>query len=238
MPVKCSHNRSCFMKIPPKCSKAIYMLLSCWMLLQAESAWSQQSQREYIYVDGKLVSVETGSVTPLIVTITSPTSDPTYSTNSSPIALSGTLANHVGTTQVSWANDRGGSGNCSGTTTWTCSGISMQIGQNVIAVSARDSLNNQGSDALSVAYCSSTISPTSVNIAAGGGTGSVNVTCASGCTWTAISNNTWITVTGGSSGSGNGTVSYSVDPNTGSARVGTITIASRIFTINQAAAVP
>ncbi len=210
------------------------VLLSWWGLVSMGSVWGQQNKRELIYLDGKLVSVEIGSMTPLAVNVTSPTSNPTYSTNTSPIKLSGTLANHVGATEVTWSNDRGGSGTCSGTTTWTCSNLAMQIGQNVITISARDSLLNLGADSLTVAYCSSTLSPTGANIATGGGTGNVSVTCASGCAWTAASNNAWITVTGGSSGNGNGTVSYSVASNSGSARYGTITIAGQTFTISQA----
>src|SRR5688572_16023678 len=59
--------------------------------------------------------------------------------------------------------------------------------------------------------CSYTIAPTSQNIAAAGGTGTpVTVTAQSGCQWTAVSNASWITVTAGSSRTGNGTVSFSV----------------------------
>jgi hypothetical protein len=55
--------------------------------------------------------------------------------------------------------------------------------------------------------CSYSISPTSNSFTSSGGTGSVGVTATSGCPWTASSNADWITVTAGSSGSGNGTVS-------------------------------
>jgi len=83
--------------------------------------------------------------------------------------------------------------------------------------------------------CSYSISPTSASYAAGGGTGSVSVTAGAGCNWTAVSNATFITITGGSSGSGNGTVSYSVAANTGtSSRTGTMTIAGQTFTVSQA----
>ncbi|MBI4917566.1 MAG: VCBS repeat-containing protein [Acidobacteria bacterium] len=83
--------------------------------------------------------------------------------------------------------------------------------------------------------CTWTIDPTSASVAAGGGTGSVDVTAGAGCGWTAVSNDGWILVTSGSSGSGNGSVSYSVSANTGPARSGTITIAGQTFTVNQAA---
>jgi Putative binding domain, N-terminal len=60
------------------------------------------------------------------------------------------------------------------------------------------------------------------------------VSTSPGCPWTAASNNRWIHVTGGSSGNGSGTVSYSVDANSGSARTGSMTIAGRTFTVSQA----
>ncbi|MEW6128598.1 MAG: BACON domain-containing carbohydrate-binding protein [Acidobacteriota bacterium] len=85
--------------------------------------------------------------------------------------------------------------------------------------------------------CSYSINPTSQNFADTGGTDSVNVTAGTGCNWTAISNAVWITVTSGASGTGNGTVNYSVQANpNASPRSGTITIAGHTFTVNQAAA--
>ncbi len=84
--------------------------------------------------------------------------------------------------------------------------------------------------------CINSINPTNVNATAAGGTGSVSVT--SGCSWTAVSNADWITVSSGSTGSGNGSVGYSVAANTGAARIGTITIAGQTFTIDQAVTAP
>jgi len=83
--------------------------------------------------------------------------------------------------------------------------------------------------------CAYSLSATSASAAAGGGTGAFNVTATSGCAWTAQSNAAWITVVSGGTGSGNGTVSYSVSPNTGAARSGTLTVAGQTITINQAA---
>ncbi|RLI01226.1 hypothetical protein DRO38_05415, partial [Candidatus Bathyarchaeota archaeon] len=48
----------------------------------------------------------------------------------------------------------------------------------------------------------------------------------------------WIHITSGSSGTGSGTVNYSVDENTGSARTGTITIADQTFTVTQSGISP
>ena len=61
-------------------------------------------------------------------------------------------------------------------------------------------------------------------------------------TWTATRSiaHSWITITGGSSGYGNGTVTYSLTANTGETRNGTITVSgggiTRTFTITQAGA--
>ncbi|MBF0339293.1 MAG: VCBS repeat-containing protein, partial [Nitrospirae bacterium] len=82
--------------------------------------------------------------------------------------------------------------------------------------------------------CKYTLTPTSKQIGGSGGTDSVNVTAASACSWSAISNDTWITITSGSSGSGNGSVYYSVDANpTANTRTGTLTIADQTFTVTQ-----
>jgi len=86
--------------------------------------------------------------------------------------------------------------------------------------------------------CSYGISSNSQSFTSSAGTGSVNVTAASGCAWPAISNNTdWLTVTSGSSGNGNGAVNYSVAANSGtSSRTGTLTVAGKTFTVTQSGA--
>ena len=88
--------------------------------------------------------------------------------------------------------------------------------------------------------CDYSISPTSQSFDSTGGTGSVNVTAPSGCSWTATSNNTdWITITSGSSGSGNGIVTYTVAANTStSQRTGKMAIAGQTFTVTQASHSP
>lgn len=83
--------------------------------------------------------------------------------------------------------------------------------------------------------CAVSLAPTAQLIPVTGGTGSIAVTAADGCAWTATSNNVeWLKITAGSAGSGAGTVSFSVDPNIGAARIGTITIGGQTFTVTQA----
>ncbi|HVH26161.1 MAG TPA: BACON domain-containing carbohydrate-binding protein [Vicinamibacterales bacterium] len=84
--------------------------------------------------------------------------------------------------------------------------------------------------------CTFTIAPTGQSVAASGGTGTVAVTAASGCAWTATSNAPWLTITSGANGTGSGSVGFSAQANTGTARTGTLTIAGATFTVSQAAA--
>ena len=84
--------------------------------------------------------------------------------------------------------------------------------------------------------CSFSISPTSLSVPAAGGNGSTTVTTTTGCSWTAVSNVTWITVTAGATGSDSGSASFTVAPSTSTlSRSGTLTIAGRTFTVTQAA---
>ena len=82
--------------------------------------------------------------------------------------------------------------------------------------------------------CNFSLSPSSLFVPnLTGGNFTVNVTAPANCDYTAISNVDWITVTGGSPGSGSSTVSFSVAPNTGLYRTGTITIAGLTFSVTQ-----
>ncbi len=70
-----------------------------------------------------------------------------------------------------------------------------------------------------------------------GNTGTVEVATSSSCSWSVTSKPSWITITAGNAGAGNGTVSYSVSPNTGSTRTGTMTIGGKTFTVTQDGAI-
>src|ERR1043166_3824090 len=84
--------------------------------------------------------------------------------------------------------------------------------------------------------CSFSLSPSSASFAASGGSGNMNLTTSAGCAWTATSTASWIIINSGFTGSGTGTVNYSVAANSGSARSGTMTIAGQTFSVDQAAA--
>jgi uncharacterized repeat protein (TIGR01451 family) len=84
----------------------------------------------------------------------------------------------------------------------------------------------------------SQLDPTSATASAAGGSGgSTGVSAPTGYAWVAQSNVAWLAILSGSSGTGNGTVGYSVAANTStSSRIGTLTIAGQTFTVTQAGA--
>jgi hypothetical protein len=87
------------------------------------------------------------------------------------------------------------------------------------------------------AGCTYSLGPISRSVPVGGIASAVTgVSTPAGCGWTAASNDPWITLTSSSSGSGNRQVAFSVASNADStsARTGTLTIAGRTFTVNQA----
>jgi uncharacterized repeat protein (TIGR03803 family) len=85
--------------------------------------------------------------------------------------------------------------------------------------------------------CGASINSTTAAFSTAGGSASVSVTASNGCAWRAISNAGFITITAGSSGSGNGTVYCTVAANTStSGRSGTMTIAGETFTVTQSGA--
>jgi len=83
--------------------------------------------------------------------------------------------------------------------------------------------------------CEFSIIPDNQVYGSSGGSGNVLVSSFSeACSWTAISHASWVTITAGESGNGNGTVSYSVGQNSGvNLRTGTMTIAGKTFTVTQ-----
>ncbi|MBW1743819.1 MAG: BACON domain-containing protein [Deltaproteobacteria bacterium] len=82
--------------------------------------------------------------------------------------------------------------------------------------------------------CTYSIDPLNEHFPDSGGSDSVSITAADGCDWIATTADSWIDITSGSSGSGNGTVDYTIDPNPDpTLRVGGITIAGLPFTVIQ-----
>ncbi|MBL8216283.1 MAG: pre-peptidase C-terminal domain-containing protein [Bryobacterales bacterium] len=88
------------------------------------------------------------------------------------------------------------------------------------------------------ANCTFSLSSSAESFPSTGGATVVSVTAsANTCAWTASTSASFVSITGGISGTGNGTVTFTVSANTApTARSGTLTIAGRTFTVSQAGA--
>ena len=115
---------------------------------------------------------------------------------------------------------------------WTEGGV-------VVSTSSNYTFTATGDSTLVANFtCPSSILPTTALYDASGGEGIVTVTAATDCVWTASSSADWIVIISGASGSGGGTVSYTVATNTSAgARMGAMTIAGQAFSVDQAASV-
>ncbi len=127
----------------------------------------------------------------------------------------------------------GASGSGSGTVTYAVAANTSTTARSGSLTIA--GLTHSVSQAAGGGTCSFSINPTSRSFGAEGGTGSVTVTTQAGCNWTAVSNNAFITITSGASGSGSGTVTYSVAERIlSTSRNGSLTIAGLTHSVSQA----
>jgi hypothetical protein len=163
----------------------------------------------------------------------SPTSDsaPAAGGAKSATVTAGSGCAWTATSNASWITVTSGSGTGNGTVSYTVAANSTTASRTgTLTVAGQTITVTQAGTS-----CSYTVSPTSNSAPAAGETASVTVTTTAGCTWTAASNATWITVTAGSSGNGNGTVSYNLAANgSTTSRSGTLTVAGQTVTVSQA----
>jgi hypothetical protein len=86
------------------------------------------------------------------------------------------------------------------------------------------------------AACAYKVSAGAITASVGGASGSVAVASPAGCAWTASSNASWLIVTAGSKGSGNGAAAYTAASNPArSSRSAMLTVAGVAITVTQAA---
>ena len=128
----------------------------------------------------------------------------------------------------------GGNGNGSGS-------IGFSVDENNSLNSRQGSITVQG-ESFTVyqdgVECSYSLMPSGASVISDPVIGGFDVSAHTACSWTASTGSSWLHVTGGSSGSGDGHVSYRVDENTSSSpRSGSITVsgsgASVSFSIDQ-----
>jgi uncharacterized protein (TIGR03437 family) len=132
---------------------------------------------------------------------------------------------------VSWITmTSGAAGTGSGSVGFSVSANNAPARNGAIQVSAGSSQLTFGVSQQS--GCGVAISPTSASVSASGGSGTIQVTAPSQCSWTVTSNAAWIQAMAGPA-----SVSYTVAANpSAGARTGTITVTSQTFTVTQSGA--
>jgi hypothetical protein len=110
--------------------------------------------------------------------------------------------------------------------------VNRYVGLVVLGLAAAASIGCRDSTP-TLPSCTYSVSGTAVTFPAGGGSTSITVTTGPSCAWSASPTATWLTVTLGSSGTGNGVVTLSVAANGASPRSATLTIAGRTVTVSQ-----
>jgi len=198
-----------------------------------------------------VVAPANSGTTPLSATLTigGQTVQVTQASNVCNFTVAPTTANVAaagGTATFTLTGQAGCTWNATTTSPWlTVLGSSSGTGNATITVQAQPNAAGQrtgnvtiGGQTVSIVQgggtCDITLSSSGANYGATGGTATINVTTGAGCVYTATSDSTFVTITSGSTGSGSGTISYTVLPLSGaSARTATITIGGVPFVIQQ-----
>ncbi len=166
---------------------------------------------------------------------TTTVSVPSFANTGSLSVTTGTSCGWTASSNVSWITVTGGvSGSGIGTVTYSVAANTTGAARGgTLTVAGKTVTINQAG-----ASCTYLVSTTNVSVPSTASSGSFSVTTGTSCSWTAVSNVSWVTITVGASGSGIGTVTYGVAVNTSGARSGTLTAAGKTVTINQAAGSP
>ena len=114
------------------------------------------SQSSYVYLstlDGGIVILREQDIQAPNIYITDPVFGNFWTSSTSTLNLGGGSDDNVGVMAITWANDRGGSGQVSPPLdSWYVSGIKLYPGTNNITATAFDSAGNIGNDVLTVVY--------------------------------------------------------------------------------------
>jgi hypothetical protein len=202
--------------------------------LQVAANSSTQSRQGVITIGGQSYTVtEAGVSCSFSLSVDNPLEPSAGGTGTVTIGANGTGCSWVASSNADWVTPTVNSGSGSETLSFTTAPNAAQTGRSAtLTVGGQNLVVNQAGQS-----CAYTLQSTSANMPSPGGSSGVGVISAGSCTWTASTGTTWIHVTDGASGNGNGTVSYSVDDNiVASARSGTMTIAGQTFSVTQAAA--
>jgi uncharacterized protein (TIGR03437 family) len=161
--------------------------------------------------------------------------------------LSATNRNFRGTGEDFNVNVMTGEGcpwTASNSVPWITLNANTFIGSNPVTLSVEPNANLERVATLTIAgqtftvtqdsNCGFNVTPNTRSFSAVAGTGVINVAAGSACTWVAQSHVPWMAITAGGNSTGNNTVTFSVQANTGPPRTGELTIAGRGVTVTQA----
>jgi hypothetical protein len=225
---------------------------AAWLTVTAGAAGTGSGTVTYsVAANGTAVASRTGRLTiggqTFTVTQGGVTGSVTLSLASDAVGAAGRVGGTVGVasnaTDFGWTAvsdaawltvTAGAAGTGSGTVTYS-------VAANATSVAGRTGRLTIGGQIFTVTQGgvtgSVTLSPAAYAAPVAGVSGrSITVTAnATDFAWTATSNASWLTVTGGAAGTGNGAVTYSVAANAGGERTGTLTIGGRPFAVTQGA---
>ena len=197
---------------------------------------------------GRLAALIALGVLPACGSESSPTEPPpactfSLSTSSLSVAAAGG-SNSIGVvtaSRCSWtaASDRGWMAITSGGSNTGPGSVTVNLSANTGEGARTGTLTIAG---LAVAVmqegrapCVITIAPASASYGKDAASGSFSVNTADSCQWSAVSGASWLAVTAGSAGTGNGTVSYALERNRDVAeRTATIAVGNQTFSVRQA----
>lgn len=149
------------------------------------------------------------------------------------VTASGSSCAWTATSNATWVTVEDGAGTGSGTASYLVAenattdsrSTSLTIGDQTHAIS------QAGQPAVDCTYG---INPASATAGHAGGPGTFAVAAPAGCAWAATSTASWLVVTGGATGTGNGTVAYQVGEHNGvDSRMATIAVADQTFSLTQ-----
>ncbi|MCC6365380.1 MAG: matrixin family metalloprotease [Bryobacterales bacterium] len=91
----------------------------------------------------------TPSANPLTLTVTQPNTN-ILTTQADQVTISGTTGGGTGAVQVSWTNARGGAGTAQGWRPWSIASVALQMGENVVTITAVDSAQGRATRELRI----------------------------------------------------------------------------------------
>jgi len=132
-------------------------------------------------------------------------------------------------TSANWVAVANGSGQGDASVPYTVAANPMAIAR-AAQIAVSDATLQLSQDA---APCRFTLSASSGSVAAAGGTLSAQLSTVTGCSWSATTDASWLTIPSGATGNATGTITMAAAPNTGAARTAHMTAGGLTFTVTQ-----